>query len=61
MADINTLVEELSKLTVLEAADLVKKLERSGACPPQLLWLWLPLPLRAPLLRLLRLRRTRLT
>jgi len=27
MADINTLVEELSKLTVLEAADLVKKLE----------------------------------
>ena len=27
MSDINTLVEELSKLTVLEAADLVKKLE----------------------------------
>lgn len=27
MADINTLVEELSKLTVLEAADLVKQLE----------------------------------
>lgn len=27
MADINTLVDELSKLTVLEAADLVKKLE----------------------------------
>jgi len=27
MADINTLVEELSKLTVLEAADLVKALE----------------------------------
>jgi len=27
MADINQLVEELSKLTVLEAADLVKKLE----------------------------------
>lgn len=27
MADIDTLVEELSKLTVLEAADLVKKLE----------------------------------
>ena len=27
MADINNLVEELSKLTVLEAADLVKKLE----------------------------------
>ena len=27
MADINTLVEELSKLTVLEAADLVKRLE----------------------------------
>lgn len=27
MADINALVEELSKLTVLEAADLVKKLE----------------------------------
>jgi large subunit ribosomal protein L7/L12 len=27
MADINNLVEELSKLTVLEAADLVKQLE----------------------------------
>lgn len=27
MADINQIVEELSKLTVLEAADLVKKLE----------------------------------
>lgn len=27
MADINTIAEELSKLTVLEAADLVKKLE----------------------------------
>ncbi len=27
MADLNTIVEELSKLTVLEAADLVKKLE----------------------------------
>ena len=27
MADINNLVEELSKLTVIEAADLVKKLE----------------------------------
>jgi large subunit ribosomal protein L7/L12 len=27
MADINALVEELSKLTVLEAADLVKQLE----------------------------------
>jgi len=27
MADINTLVEELSKLTVLEAAELVKSLE----------------------------------
>ena len=27
MADINTLVDELSKLTVLEAAELVKKLE----------------------------------
>jgi large subunit ribosomal protein L7/L12 len=37
MADINTLVEELSKLTVLEAADLVKKLEEkwgvSAAAP----------------------------
>ena len=27
MADINTIAEELGKLTVLEAADLVKKLE----------------------------------
>lgn len=27
MADINNIVEELSKLTVIEAADLVKKLE----------------------------------
>jgi len=27
MADLNTLVEELSKLTVIEAADLVKQLE----------------------------------
>jgi large subunit ribosomal protein L7/L12 len=27
MADLNNIVEELSKLTVLEAADLVKKLE----------------------------------
>ena len=27
MADLNNLVEELSKLTVMEAADLVKKLE----------------------------------
>ena len=37
MADINTIVEELSKLTVLEAADLVKKLEEkwgvSAAAP----------------------------
>lgn len=37
MSDINTLVEELSKLTVLEAADLVKKLEEkwgvSAAAP----------------------------
>jgi large subunit ribosomal protein L7/L12 len=37
MADINVLVEELSKLTVLEAADLVKKLEEkwgvSAAAP----------------------------
>jgi large subunit ribosomal protein L7/L12 len=29
MADINKLVEELSKLSVLEAADLVKKLEET--------------------------------
>jgi large subunit ribosomal protein L7/L12 len=37
MADLNTLVEELSKLSVLEAADLVKKLEEkwgvSAAAP----------------------------
>lgn len=37
MADINSLVEELSKLSVLEAADLVKKLEEkwgvSAAAP----------------------------
>ena len=37
MADLATLVEELSKLTVLEAADLVKKLEEkwgvSAAAP----------------------------
>jgi large subunit ribosomal protein L7/L12 len=37
MADIGTLVEELSKLTVIEAADLVKKLEEkwgvSAAAP----------------------------
>ncbi len=37
MADLNTLVEELSKLSVLEAAELVKKLEErwgvSAAAP----------------------------
>ena len=37
MADLNKLVEELSTLTVLEAADLVKKLEEkwgvSAAAP----------------------------
>ena len=37
MADLEKLVEELSKLTVLEAADLVKKLEEkwgvSAAAP----------------------------
>jgi dipeptidyl aminopeptidase/acylaminoacyl peptidase len=31
MADIAKLVEELSKLTVLEAADLAKALEEAGA------------------------------
>ena len=31
MSDIDKLVEELSTLTVLEAADLVKKLEEVGS------------------------------
>jgi large subunit ribosomal protein L7/L12 len=41
MADIAALVEELSKLTVLEAADLAKALEEAWACrlPPLLPWL----------------------
>ncbi len=44
MADLNALVESLSELTVLEAAELSKMLEESGAFrPPRLL----------PLLRLL--------
>lgn len=39
MADIAKLVEELSKLTVLEAADLAKALEEAWAFPPLLLLL----------------------
>ncbi len=34
MADLNAIVEQLSGLTVMEAAELVKQLERSGASPP---------------------------
>ena len=40
MANLEKLVEELSALTVLEAAELSKMLERSGASAP---------PLRSPL------------
>lgn len=36
MADINKIAEELGTLTILEAADLVKLLEESGAFPPLL-------------------------
>jgi len=35
MADIKKLAEELGKLTVLEAAELVKTLEENGAFPPR--------------------------
>ena len=47
MADLANLVEELSKLTVIEAADLVKQLKPSGAFPPPR-----PLRLRLPALLL---------
>ena len=30
MADLNKIIDELSKLTVVEAADLSKKLEENG-------------------------------
>ncbi len=44
MADIEKLVEELSKLTVLEAAELVKKLEEkwgvSAAAPVAVAACW---------------------
>src|SRR6201985_3119400 len=33
MADLNTIIESLSALTVLEAADLVKKLEEKWGVP----------------------------
>jgi len=58
MANIEQLVEELGKLTVLEAADLVKKLEETGAFPP--LQLLLPPVLPLVLLKLLK-RRPNLT
>ena len=55
MADIANLVEELSKLTVIEAADLVKKLEEkwgvTAAAPVAVLLLRLPALLRLPLKR----------
>ena len=35
------LVDELSTLSVLEAADLVKKLEEKWGVSPPRLWLWL--------------------
>jgi hypothetical protein len=57
MADIANIVEELSKLTVLEAADLVKQLETK---PPRRSRLRRPVARRrVPLRR--RRRRTRLT
>lgn len=34
MADLQKIVDDLSSLTVLEAAELAKLLEESGACPP---------------------------
>ena len=37
MADLNALVDQLSELTVLEAAELSKMLEESGASRPPLL------------------------
>ena len=43
MADIEKLVDQLSALTVLEAADLAKALEENGALAPLLLLL-LPAP-----------------
>ena len=45
MADIEKIAEDLSNLTVLEAAELAKLLEASGAYPPPLLrspWPCLP-------------------
>lgn len=52
MADLAKLVDELSALTVMEAADLSKMLEENGAFPPLLLLqllLVVPLPVPLPL------------
>ena len=46
MADLAKIVDDLSKLTVLEAAELAKLLERSGACRLRRPW-----PLRRPAAR----------
>jgi len=44
-ANLEKLVEDLSKLSVLEAAELVKAPKRRWAFPPPLLLPWLPLAL----------------
>ena len=52
MADLAKIVEDLSALTVLEAADLSKMLEEKWAFPPLLPLLLLQLPvLLLPLLK----------
>ncbi len=42
MAELNQIVEQLSTLSVLEAAELVKYWKRSGAFLLPLRWRWLP-------------------
>jgi large subunit ribosomal protein L7/L12 len=61
MADIANLVEELSKLTVLEAADLVKQLETKWGVSAAARRLVPGLRRRALPRLLRRLRKTRLT
>jgi hypothetical protein len=51
MAELDKLVEELSKLSVLEASELVKLLEEKWAFPLPRLW---PLPPPVPLPPLLK-------
>ena len=53
MADLEKLIEELSQLTVMEAADLVKQLEENGVSAQLHLLLWLQLAVVMPVAVLL--------